>query len=240
MTVLLVATSALAQPADPGEAAYQEGRRLYDLRDWDGAITKFKEAYKIRSDGPSLFNIAQSYRLKGDCVEALGFYKTYKRNFPSAQNIAAVDKFITELEPCAQQKSEKASEPSGPTTGPNPEGPAGAQTEDRGGGMRMTGIVVGGAGVLFVATGFVFGALAKAKSDEITNADPDNPQMWSPAIETDGQRYDLLAKISWGVGGAAIIGGVVLYVMGKSSENVQVSVTPAKGDGAVVGLSTRW
>jgi len=238
LAVLLVATSALAQPADPGEAAYQEGRRYYDLRDWDNAIKKFKEAYKLRSDAPSLFNIAQSYRLKGDCVEAIGFYKTYKRNYPTAQNIAAVDKFIAELEPCAQQQQQSAkTEPTGPTGPANQEGPTAAKYEDHGGGMRTTGMIVGGAGALIVATGFVFGALAKAKSDDITNADPANAQPWDPSIETDGKRYDLLAKISWGVGGAAIVGGVVLFVLGKSSEHVQVSVAPTA---TTVGYFARW
>jgi len=70
----LAAQPAPAPAPDPaGEAAYQEGRRLYDLREWDRAITKFKEAYELRHDAASLFNIAQAYRLKGDCVEALGF-----------------------------------------------------------------------------------------------------------------------------------------------------------------------
>ena len=98
MLALLVVARVAA--ADPGEDAYAEGRRLYDLQEWDQAIEKFKESYKLRSDGPSLFNIAQAYRLKGDCDSAVRTYKTYKRNFPEAQNIAVVDKLLAELEPC--------------------------------------------------------------------------------------------------------------------------------------------
>jgi tetratricopeptide (TPR) repeat protein len=97
------ATVAFCQSRDAADAAYDEGRRLYDLREWDDAIAKFKEAYKLRPEPRSLFNIAQSYRLKGDCAEASGFYKTYLRNYPDAPNAAKVQQFVTELEPCANR-----------------------------------------------------------------------------------------------------------------------------------------
>jgi tetratricopeptide (TPR) repeat protein len=115
-----LAAVAHAQPADPADAAYREGRRLYDLREWDGAIAKFKEAYRLRSDAASLFDIAQAYRLKGDCVEAQSFYKTYRRNFPTAANIAKVDKFIADLDACV--KTAKPTPPS-PTPRPAPTEP---------------------------------------------------------------------------------------------------------------------
>lgn len=99
-----------AQP-DAAEAAYREGRRLYDLHEWDAAIERFKEAYRLRSDPASLFNIAQSYRLKGDCRESSSFYKTYRRNFPTASNIAKVDRFIADLEPCAKATGPRQGDP---------------------------------------------------------------------------------------------------------------------------------
>lgn len=118
IAMMLAAGTAMAQPApDQAEQAYREGRRHYDLREWDDAIAQFKIAYRLRSDAASLFNIAQSYRLKGDCVSASSFYKTYRRNFPTAPNLAKVDKFITELEPCAKERS---TPPVPPPPGPPP------------------------------------------------------------------------------------------------------------------------
>lgn len=109
MVVLGCAQIASAQPADgPAKAAYEEGRRFYDLREWDQAIAKFKEAYRLSSDQASLFNIAQSYRLKGDCVEAVNFYKTYARNFPRERGAARATSFITELDECAKQQASGA------------------------------------------------------------------------------------------------------------------------------------
>jgi len=250
---LVIARPVAAQPADAGEAAYQEGRKAYDLREWDKAIEKFKEAYRIRADAPSLFNIAQSYRLKGDCVEAIGFYKTYKRNFASAPNLAAVDKFIAELEPCAKERvSKPPDQPQQQTTEPAVK-PAVTQPqpqqvhepmplhEDTGKGKRMTGLIVGGVGIGLVGTGFVFGMLAKGKATDVTNGgDPQNPPEFDKSLEDSGKRFDLLAKISWGVGGAAVVGGVVLFVMGRSaSDEPHVSVAPTHG-GTIVGWSQRF
>jgi len=105
VALVLAAGTAHAQAPAPNpaaDAALSEGRRLYDLQEWDQAIVKFKEAYRLRADAPSLFNIAQSYRLKGDCASAASFYKTFKRNFPKEKNLEKVDKFITEMEACAK------------------------------------------------------------------------------------------------------------------------------------------
>jgi hypothetical protein len=238
---LAIATPARAQTPDAGEQAYQEGRKAYDLREWDKAIERFKEAYRLRSDAASLFNIAQSYRLKGDCVEAVGFYKTYKRNFSTAPNIDAVDKFIVELEPCAKERAAKAPKPTPAEAKPlEPPTPARAVYEDRGKAKRRAGIMVGGGGLLIVGTGFVFGALAKSKADEVTRmANPDDPPEFDGELNTKGERYDLIAKISWGLGGAAVIGGVVLYVMGNSAKETRVSVTPTNG-GAGFAVNGRF
>jgi hypothetical protein len=268
VTLLLAsATSVAAQPTDAGEVAYREGRRYYDLREWDKAIASFKEAYRIRSDAASLFNIAQSYRLKGDCVEALGFYRTYKRNFPQATNLDRIDAFITELEPCAKQRAAEpttsppshdsppaptapsapatAGSPDSPITTAAPEGPPPAvepvpPSARSGGGMRTAGLVLGGVGVVIAGSGFVFGAIAKSKSDEVTSGgDPNAPRPFDPGLQDQGRRYDLLAKVAWGAGGAAIIGGVVLYLVGGNDSEARIRVAPTR-DGTMVSWSMRF
>ena len=99
LALALAPRAASAQaPSAAADAAYEEGRRLYDLQEWDRAIDRFKEAYRLHADARALFNIAQAYRLKGDCASAAGFYKTFKRNYPRERD---VDKFITQMEACA-------------------------------------------------------------------------------------------------------------------------------------------
>ncbi|HEU0033848.1 MAG TPA: hypothetical protein VFQ53_24640 [Kofleriaceae bacterium] len=129
----VIGVAAATVHADPAaDAAYEEGRRLYDLREWDQAIAKFKESYRLSPEPKSLFNIAQAFRLKGDCVEAINFYRTYKRNFPKEKNIGKVDKFITELEPCARQggKPADAAKPE-PKPDPKPDPKKDPKTEPK-------------------------------------------------------------------------------------------------------------
>jgi len=94
--------------------------------------------------------------------------------------------------------------------------------------------------VLLLATGFAFGMLAKAKADDVTNGgDLQNPPPFDPSVENSGKRYDLFAKISWGVGGAAIVGGAVFYMLGRSAEQPRVSAVPQRG-GAVFAWGLSW
>jgi hypothetical protein len=249
-----VAHAQAPAPSAAADAAYQEARRLYDLREWDAAIAKFKEAYRLRPDAPSLFNIAQSNRLKGDCTEALNFYKTYKRNFPKEKNIDKVDKFIADMEACAKAGPVKTepvttepvktepvkTEPvkTEPVTtepvviAPKPD-PGPPPPSDPGKTKRVAGIVVGGLGVVSLGATVFFGLRAHSAAKDAEGAMMGDP--WTPAIETRGENAARNGKISLGVGVALVGTGVVLYILGRnsSSEAPQVGVIPSH-DGATL------
>ncbi len=286
LIVALGAGVAHAQPApDPAAAAYLEARRLYDIKEWDQAIAKFKESYRLKPEARSLFNIAQAYRLKGDCVEAVSFYRTFKRNYPTEQT-EKVDKFIVELEPCAKQQSAAATRPTvtpvpvteppkpepitpvttppkpdpGVAVTPKPEitpevkprglvppavtpaitpapGPEPArdpepivETSSPGRGKRVAGLVIGGIGIAAVATGVYFGLRAKS-----TASDVEGGATWDPDLDRQGKAAERNAIILWGAGGAAIIGGGVLYFLGRrSAEPSRLSIVPRASGAAVV------
>jgi tetratricopeptide (TPR) repeat protein len=260
-TVILTIVSSLAlataparsQPADPGQAAYEEGRKLYDAHRWQAAIAKFQESYRLRHDAASLFDIAQAYRLTGDCVHAIAHYRQYKQEFPDATNLAKVDKFITELEPCAKEHEPKQqppptepskSPPPAPPSSPpppvvqplppptHPAPPAAPAPADTGHGKRLAGLAIAGGGAVLIANGFLFGHFAQAKADEVHSGSG----VWNPSVEQAGQRDDLIARVLWGVGSAAIVGGVVLYVLGRGSDEApHVAVVPSSS-----GVSLVW
>jgi len=234
-----------AQPApapapDPaGEAAYQEGRRLYDLREWDRAITKFKEAYELRHDAASLFNIAQAYRLKGDCVEALGFYKTYSRNFPTAQNLEKVHKFITDLEPCASQQSKAVkAEPVGPAepAAVKPMPPPPPETH-----RTLALSLVAGGGAVIVSS-VVVGALARSKwHDALAHCDATHAcDDLGISLGDQAQTRATIATVLGGVGLAAAAVGVVILVTAPS-EHAGIAVAPiAAPDRAGIAVMGRF
>src|SRR5262249_35883962 len=94
---------------------------------------------------------------------------------------------------------------------------------------------IGAAGVAIVGTGFAFGLVARSKANDVTNTgDPQNPPEFDKSVEDSGKRFDLFAKISWGVGGAAVLTGAVLYVLGrKSTAEARVGLLPTSGGGLV-------
>lgn len=278
LIVALGAGVAHAQPApDPAGAAYIEARRLYDIKEWDQAIVKFKESYRLKPEARSLFNIAQAYRLKGDCVEAVSYYRTFKRNYP-AEQAEKVDKFIVELEPCAKQQAASRPavppvpvteppkpDPVTPVTTPKPEAvttkpdvtqpevkprepvpplvitPAITQppptepeptveSSSPGRGKRVAGLVIGGVGIAAVATGVYFGLSARSKASDVEGS-----ASWDPDLDRRGKTAERNAIILWSAGGAAILGGGVLYFLGRrSAEPSRLSIIPRASGATVV------
>jgi hypothetical protein len=70
--ICVFAAAAYAQPAGGGNVSALEasGNKHFELAEYDAAIADFKEAYRIGDAPGYLYNIAQAYRLKGDCRNA--------------------------------------------------------------------------------------------------------------------------------------------------------------------------
>ena len=91
---------AAAQPAAPDDRAnaaeaaalYDEGKRHFDIGEYAQAIASWKQSY-LRSSAPLLlFNIAQAYRLSGNCAQANRFYLNYRRVEKHPRNQAELDR----------------------------------------------------------------------------------------------------------------------------------------------------
>ena len=82
VSLLAGAAAAVAEPrpADPAaraRALFAEGDSHFRLREYDQAIARFKEAYRLEPAPLLLFNLAQAYRLAGDCRQAAWFYDRF-------------------------------------------------------------------------------------------------------------------------------------------------------------------
>src|SRR5258708_2982105 len=124
---LVVAAPARGEPDDREQEArtlYSEGVTHYDLAEYAVAIEKFKAAYALSRAPRLLFDIAQAYRLQGagNCRNAAQFYRNYLRLQPEAENRAAVERWLHELEPCEQQEQPAPVVPP-PTPPPAPPAP---------------------------------------------------------------------------------------------------------------------
>src|SRR5215468_2880498 len=69
-----------------GYALWRAGVRQYDLGDFDGAIQKYEDAYRLVSNPDILFNLGQAYRQKKDYERSVHFFRSYLRNKPNASN----------------------------------------------------------------------------------------------------------------------------------------------------------
>jgi hypothetical protein len=106
---------AQAQGNDKDRAAmaresYDQGKKAYNLGNFEEAITLWKKGYEYKDDPIFLFNIAQAYRQKGDYQKAIFYYKGYLREQPSASNKDDVNARIAELQKLldAQQNATEA------------------------------------------------------------------------------------------------------------------------------------
>lgn len=86
--------SAQAPDAVPGghaneeeaRRAFDEGQALYRQGLYDEAIARFRQAQELRPSPMLHFNIAQAYRQKGDCAQALDAYQAFLREEPAARD----------------------------------------------------------------------------------------------------------------------------------------------------------
>jgi tetratricopeptide (TPR) repeat protein len=253
-TVVAVAP-AHADDKAKAKALYEQGLKSYNLAEYPDAIKAWKEAYSLSKKSILLFNIAQAYRLDGDCKKALTFYDSYQREEPNPKNQDELDSALAlcvKAGPTKPVESEpKVTKPS-PATTPvvekpktevaevtTPEQPDVPEDtpESSGGGLRKIGIGVGAAGVVLGGVAIYF-ALDSGKQSDL-NAN--HTGEWGQAqidIEAHGERSAKLAWVTGGVGIAAIAAGTVMFVIGgpKAAESSNVAIVPTRG-GAAVGWS---
>lgn len=238
----LLASEAGAQPGKvAAQAAFAEGQQRYAAGEYLPAASKFEAAYAADPDPVYLFNVAQAYRLGRQCPKAVSYYKRFLAAVPNPPNLTKVNQYLEQSQACAN-----AMAPVEPvtTTTPPPEPLVTAPlvteqpaSDDPGRSRRWVGIgamVLGGAALGFGAFYTTEASRLTGERQEARTKCLSNPCApgYGDAIDAEGERAERRAQISYAVSGAAVIGGVVLYVLGRSSERSTVAVIPT-ADGAV-------
>ncbi|MGE0398840.1 MAG: hypothetical protein AB7T06_19180 [Kofleriaceae bacterium] len=243
--LLLAVRSAYAAPTSVPEKARQladKGRMSHEAGDYSAAIAAYTEAYAIAPSPALLFNLAQAYRLRGSCDDAVLMYRRYLDTSPSLDARAIAEGHLATVERCAHKVAlsiplDENERRAVPALAKQQD----VVREDPGVWKQRVGIglVIGGGLALAGATYFALDARS-AESDVERGYQMGGDGHDLAPIDARGRRSATLATWLGVGGGALVIGGVTTYLLGRRAESAgPIAVVPTKG-GAEVSFAWRF
>src|SRR5947207_4482707 len=215
---------------------FREGSQLYDQAQYDEAVARFEEAYRLSSLPALVFNTAKAYRLRGpgECATALRYYERYLREDPGASNRQEIEELIEEMRLCTAAQnattSPVATVPPPIVTAP-PAGPSQPAARPIGGSGRADGespasadrprwprrgAVAGGAILLLGLGGY---SAALLKYDAVKDHGPYPPGRF--------RNWEIVTDISYGLMAAGAATGLVsaLFLVRHDARSPRVAVS---------------
>ncbi|MCX5746060.1 MAG: hypothetical protein NT062_26580 [Proteobacteria bacterium] len=253
MASLLITSPVLAQPKPTAQQKQQAGELVKQAiaksqaNDHEAAIELYLGAYAIVPLPLLLSNIGSEYKTLARPVEALKYFCKYLDAEPTGSNASYAsseakvlqiqlgnttvdDKAVCAPPPPIVEK--KAPEPVVVVPPPIIVPPPAHAAPGRA--LEYAGLGIAGLGAIGLAFGIGFGLQASSISDTISNHDPSQP--WPADIaqqERDGQAAEDKQVILMTVGGIVLVGGAVLFLLGRSKAHHELTVTPSAGAGTV-------
>jgi tetratricopeptide (TPR) repeat protein len=203
-------------------ALSDQALRQYQQGEYDAAIESFMGAFALSNNPGLLFNVAQAYRLKGDCEHARDYYQRYLSAVPETPLKPSLERRLTEMEACLKSSGATAAVGAGDPPGtiaargatatatpPAPPAPDLTAQQPDSSSKRAVVWTLRGSAVALLATSAVFGALAWDASRDVDNA----PTMRA-AIEAN-DRYSTNSTLTWTFAATGVACAVVSYFVGR-------------------------
>jgi hypothetical protein len=264
LLTLLFATSAFAAGKDkaPKESKDKVAKTACLSGDYAKGVALLAELYVSTNDIAYLFNQGRCFEQNGRYEDAIVRFREFQRKNADAGNPpdAAAEKHIADCQ-ALLDKAKPASPPPTPavvpeaspmpavplTTAPvsaptqpeaNPVGVAASSGGDRGAGLRIAGIVTFAVGVAGVATGVALNLKANSLASDLDGSASTNNSsttLYTRSKESSRSTYETLSWVGYGVGGACLAAGAVLYYLGhrRAGDETSVALVPAAGPGQV-------
>ena len=220
----------------------EKGRAAHDAGDYNAAVAAFKEAYVLAPSPGLLFNIAQAYRLGGNCDEAAWMYRRLLDTNPIGSHRSLAENHLASVERCGSGGLRVTATPATPDEVKLPEAPTTLTTDLPADGRSRTykrfGIYTAVGGGALLAGAAVFALDARDASNTVAETYKRGGK-WADVKDDDarGRRSSTIATGLGIGGGLAVATGAVLFAVGRHYEKAQhVAVTPT-GRGAQVSLS---
>jgi tetratricopeptide (TPR) repeat protein len=260
MIALVVAVMASAADAKPrrrdAKAQYERGIAHYQLGNFDAASAAFSKSFELERDVETMFAWAQSERMRNRCDKAIELYEQALSFKMPAENKAAIQQKLAECQAIIAQQKPTAPPVTEPVVQPppaEPRPPEPAPVADRENplpeappppvasapgayawyrdpitlGLLGGGIAAGGAGIgLF---------LSSRSLDDSFDTATDIHEARNLRDKSDRRRN--LARISGGVGGALVVGGVVWMMLHRDSGEKRTVTGWATADGGGIAVT---
>jgi tetratricopeptide (TPR) repeat protein len=261
VSILLLTFARMAFADDSAKHAeakihYEAGDRAFRLGDFDRAIKEFKASYDLSGVPLLLYNVAQSYRQKGDTKQALFFYQQFIAAGASGDAKRIAEQRVDELKVVLDQQEKaqhapptgmglptatpQASIPAPPTPSTVSEPPPARNLvvpispQESARRLKLSGIVIAAFGAASIVAGGAFYAVAKSANDSLNH--PQNGT-YSHSSEQNRDTFQKLDIAAFAVGGVALATGAVLYGLGYRNGR-RVSIGADAGHGHASALLT--
>jgi tetratricopeptide (TPR) repeat protein len=234
--VLALSVPASAEKGLSRSASERAAKKACSVGDYQKGVDILGDLFASTDDSNYVFNQARCYQQSNQWPQAISRFQEFLRK---AKDLSATDRAVTErhiadceaalaktVQPVPVVRTETpAPEPTPPpaiSTNTTPS-PAPSYTSSPGKGIRTAGIICAAVGVAAVATGV--GLAVKTQS---LASDAQSSGGATQAQEDERKSLVTWGWVSYGFGAAAIATGVVLYVVGWSSDkSTNVSLLPA-------------
>ncbi len=215
-----------------------KGRAYHDAGEYMKAVAAFKEAYVLAPSPGLLFNIAQAYRLAGDCDDAAWMYHRYLDTNPSEQARVLAEQHLSSVEKCGHGGLVLSSAPTVAVVPKLEAKPLAVDEPRQPNGMKRTALWVGVGGGIVLAGAAYFALDSMSASDKVSELYKNGAKGSVVAAEdARGQRSATLATVLGIGGGLALVSGGILYAVGQRHESLQHVAVAPHAHGAQVSLS---
>jgi len=267
VAVPTMASLLFGRPAQAGnpEAKERLAQKACLSGNYQKGVEILSDLYVSTKDPVYIYNQGRCFEQNGRCEDAILRFREYLRKAKRAsdEEREEAEKHIAEcralpenkpaadapkVEPAPVQQPAPVSprevspssvlQPQPAPPEPAPSAPLEAHQREPGSrpgqGLRIVGIACGVLGIGSIATAVYFYTEARSYSDKVSKQHPVNPTDVSA-----GNNAETMQWVFYGIGGAALAAGTVLYVLGwRAGEGGHASVAPMVGPG-VAGVSAR-